>query len=382
MQRAGGDAADKGADIAAEAQPRAPAHQQAADARGQQRFKRRPGGGGERLGRGGRRHGAEQHAEVGKARCVGQHRAGQRLLVARPLPEIRMGEVVAERTEYLGAPNCVAVSHAPGMAAGEKYGDAQQPDGDAADDVIARRQVIGAAPLGDGDDQRGGERDARQCRRQPAPRAEIVGGEDRIDAAERQERRQRQAAEDAADDEEQQRDQHASRAAADSVERAGAAAIGELHADAEGEGADQERRTERRDGAAEIVPERGDRYDRQRADGDHDQPGEQPARLPARQEAPPGRGVAELGFQKRDAEAEAADDQRRRSRLSVEQHQRDQNCGGDQSQPEEQAVDAEACPRVGRAQGCGGHRNSPKTRLRNPGQASSSDRPTWCATTR
>ncbi len=74
-----------------------------------------------------------------------------------------------------------------------------------------------------------------------APGAEIVRREDRIDAAEPQERRQMQAAEHAADDEEGERHQHAAGAAADGVERAGAAAVGELHADAEHEGADDER---------------------------------------------------------------------------------------------------------------------------------------------
>ena len=102
-----------------------------------------------------------------------------------------------------------------------------------------------------------------------------------------------------------------------------------------------ERRSERRDGAAEILLERGDRHDRERADGDHDQPADEAARLPAREEAPPRRGVAEFGFQEGDAEAEAAEDQRRRGGLAVEQHQRDQDRGGDQRETEEQAVDAE-----------------------------------------
>ncbi len=76
--------------------------------------------------------------------------------------------------------------------------------------------------------------------------------------------------------------------------------------------------------------QRGDRHDRQRANRDHDQPAEQAARLPARQKAPPRRGVAEFGFQEGDAEAEAAEDQRGRPRLAVEQHQRDQDRGRDE----------------------------------------------------
>ena len=61
-----------------------------------------------------------------------------------------------------------------------------------------------------------------------------------------------QAADHAAGDEERERDDHAAGAAADGVERAGAAAVGELHADAEHERADQQRRPERRDRAAEA----------------------------------------------------------------------------------------------------------------------------------
>ena len=63
----------------------------------------------------------------------------------------------------------------------------------------------------------------------------------------------------------------------------------------------------------------------------------QAARLPAREEAPPRRGVAEFGFQEGDAEAEAAEDQRRRGRLAVEQHQCEQDRGGRQRETKEQA---------------------------------------------
>src|ERR1035437_2670786 len=66
-----------------------------------------------------------------------------------------------------------------------------------------------------------------------------------------------------------------------------------------------QRGSQRRDGAAEVLLERRHRHDRQRGDRDHDQPAEQAARLPARQEAPPRCRVAEFGFQKGDAEAEA-----------------------------------------------------------------------------
>ena len=91
--------------------------------------------------------------------------------------------------------------------------------------------------------------------------------------------RQMQAADHAADDEERQRDQHAAGAAAGGVERAGAAAVGELHADAEHEGADQQRRPDRRDGAAEARHQRRDRHDDERGDGDQQQPAEQAAGL-------------------------------------------------------------------------------------------------------
>ena len=53
------------------------------------------GGARERLRGGGRRHRAEDHAEVGQARRVGQDRIGERALRARPLPEFRAGEIEA-----------------------------------------------------------------------------------------------------------------------------------------------------------------------------------------------------------------------------------------------------------------------------------------------
>ena len=140
-----------------------------------------------------------------------------------------------------------------------------------------------------------------------------------------QERRQMQAADHAAGDEEGERDQHAAGAAADGVERAGAAAVGELHADAEHEGADDERRPDRRDGAAEARHQRRDRNDRRRRDGDQQQAAEEAVGLAAHDQAPPRGGEAELGLEEHRAEREAEHQQRRRGRLAVDQHERDQH---------------------------------------------------------
>ena len=173
------------------------------------------------------------------------------------------GEIDAEQRRELGAPDREAEGHAPGMVAGGEHGDRQKPDQDRAEHDPRRRherrrragaRCAMAASAADGE--------ARPGRGEPAPGSEIGRGEDRIDAAERQERRQMQAADHAAGDEEGERDQHAPGAAAGGVERAGAAAVGELHADAEHEGADHERRPERRDGAAKARHQRRDRHDR------------------------------------------------------------------------------------------------------------------------
>ena len=148
-----------------------------------------------------------------------------------------------------------------------------------------------------------------------------------------------QAADHAADDEQRERDQHAARAAARRVERAGAAAVRKLHADAEHERADDERRPDRRDRAAEAGHERGDRHDDERGDRDQQQRAEQAAGLALHQEAAPRGGERELGLEEGDAEREAEHDQRGRGRLPVERDQRDQHGGaehgGDQERPVE-----------------------------------------------
>ena len=148
-----------------------------------------------------------------------------------------------------------------------------------------------------------------------------------------------QTADHAADNEQRERDQHAPRAAARRVERAGAAAIGELHADAEHESADHQRRPDRRDRAAEAGHERGDRHDHGCRNRDQQQRGEQPARLAAHEEAAPCGRERELGLEECRAEREAENEQRGRSRLSVERDQRDQHGrrqhGGDQERPVE-----------------------------------------------
>ena len=110
-----------------------------------------------------------------------------------------------------------------------------------------------------------------------------------------------------------ERDQHPARAAADGVERAGAAAVGELHADAEHEGADDERRPDRRDRAAEARHERRDRHDGRGGDRDQQQAAEQAVGLAAHDQTPPRGGEAELGLEERDAEREAETPEARRT---------------------------------------------------------------------
>ena len=121
-----------------------------------------------------------------------------------------------------------------------------------------------------------------------------------------QERRQMQAADHAADDEEGERDQHAAGAAAGGVERAGAAAVGELHADAEHEGADDERRPDRRDGAAEARHQRRDRHDRRaRRWRSAAAPPSNPSASPRTRNRRHDGGEAELGLEERRAERKA-----------------------------------------------------------------------------
>ena len=98
----------------------------------------------------------------------------------------------------------------------------------------------------------GRHRKACPCGGEAAPGSEIIRGQDRIDAAEPQDGRQVQAADHAAGNEEGERDDHAAGAAAGRVERAGAAPVRQLHADAEHKGAGNERRPDRRNGAAEA----------------------------------------------------------------------------------------------------------------------------------
>ena len=81
-----------------------------------------------------------------------------------------------------------------------------------------------------------------------------------------------------------------------------------------------------------------------------DQTADQTTRVTARQETPPGGGVAEFGLEEGDAKAEAAKNQGRGRRLMIEQHQRDQDCRGAQRKPEEKPVDANGRAPIGRGQ--------------------------------
>ena len=148
----------------------------------------------------------------------------------------------------------------------------------------------------------------------------------------------------------------------DRIERAGTATICELHADAEYKGADHQRGPKRRDGSAILRGQCSNRHDGQRAYCDHDQAAEQATGLAARQKSPPGRGETEFSLEKRDAESEAAEDQRGRRRLLIEQHKRDQDGGRAERKPEEKAVDTNGRARIGRGQTHARHGNSWKLR--------------------
>ena len=138
------------------------------------------------------------------------------------------------------------------MMAHDEHRDGKKPNGDAADEDERARLDVRTARAGDQRNNKCSGRDAGQRHRKSAPRAEIGRRKDRIDAAEPQKCRQMQAADHAACDEQRERDQHAAGAAARGVERAGAAAVRELHADAEHEGADDQRWSDRRDRAAKA----------------------------------------------------------------------------------------------------------------------------------
>src|SRR5262249_4040642 len=214
--------------------------------------------------------------------------------------------------------------------------------------------------------------------RDPPPAPKKIWGQPRIYSPQRKKGRQRQATKDASDHEEQQCDQHAARAATDGVEGARAAAIGELHTDAETERPYDKRRTQRRDRSAVSLAERGDRRHDKRAYDNDDQTADQTTRITARHETPPGGGIAEFGLEKCNAKSEAAEYQRGRRRRAVEQPQSDQNCSGAERKTEEKPVDANGRAPIGRGQTCRSHENS-KARIRNRGLWPSSDRPISCA---
>ena len=161
------------------------------------------------------------------------------------------------------------------------------PNGNRADDDPARRRERGAAPTRNRNRAERGNGQARPGRRETAPGAEIIRGKNRIDAAKPEECRQVEAAEDAAGDEQRQRDQHAAGAAADGVECARAATVGELHADAEYKRSDDQRRPDRRNGATEAGHQRRDRNDDGRGNTDQQQPAEKAIGLPAHDQPPP-----------------------------------------------------------------------------------------------
>src|SRR4029079_896917 len=165
---------------------------------------------------------------------------------------------------------------------------------------------------------------------------------------------------------------------ADRVERARAAAIGELHAQAENERAYDQRRAKRCNRSTIFRAERGDRHHDERADHNDNETTDQTTRVTARQETPPRGRVAEFGLEEGDAKSEAAKNEGGGRRLMIEQHKGDQDCRGAQRKTEEKPVDANGRAPIGRGQTCRSHENS-KARIRNRGLWPSSDRPISCA---
>jgi len=114
-------------------------------------------------------------------------------------------------------------------------------------------------------------------------------------------------------------------AAADRVERAGTATVGELHADAEHKSSGDERRSDRCDGAAEARNQRRNRNDGSRRDGDQQQTAEEAIGLAPHDQASPRRREAELSPEEHRAKREAEDEQSRSRRLSIDQNERNKH---------------------------------------------------------
>ena len=180
-----------------------------------------------------------------------------------------------------------------------------------------------------------------------------------------------QAADHAAGDEERKRDDHAAGAAADGVERAGTAAIGELHADAEHERADQQRRPERRDRAAEArAPAWRPERSRRAAMAISSKPPSKPSACPRTMQPPPRRGEAEFGLEEHDAQRKAEHDQRGGGGLAVDQDQRNQHRGGQHRRDQERPVEAR---QRRRSAGFGGSEAHGFVSLRGPAAGSGAE---------
>ena len=134
-------------------------------------LQRRPGRARERLGGGGRGHGAEDHAEIGQARGVAQDRvrASARLGPGHCQNSAPERSKPSERGE-LGAPHREAEGHAPRMAAGGEHGDREQPDHDRADHDARAARHRAPRRRATARSRRGREREARQRQRRARPR--------------------------------------------------------------------------------------------------------------------------------------------------------------------------------------------------------------------
>src|SRR5262249_61531161 len=114
---------------------------------------------------------------------------------------------------------------------------------------------------------------------------------------------------------------------------------GGWHAEPDNKGAEEEGGAGGRVAPAEIGPQGGNGHDDDGRYGDKEQDRQQAARVPMEKKSAPRSGEAELGLEKGEAECEAENNERSRMGLTIDQHQRNEDAGGEDCRDEKGPID-------------------------------------------
>ena len=192
---------------------------------------------------GGKQTSTDHHADIHQAADIGKHGMGQRTLWPGPLPEGKIADRHTKTSRNLGAPQGKAKGNSPRVAGNDEDKPAQHRDDNTADQHLSRRCL--ATPPPQRVERRANGRDQSHIDHKARAITGVASNGHLAKRAPAKRRRQQKRAKKRAENEKRKRHKHPAGTAPEAEQHARPAPVRQLHANAEYEGADDQRNRHR-----------------------------------------------------------------------------------------------------------------------------------------